>query len=91
MLDGTEFFECRCGSSEHTLRFTLDIEDPEDKELFTSIFLNQYRSIWKRIWIAIKYVFGYKCKFGHWDCWIMKENDAKRLRDMCDKFISGKK
>jgi hypothetical protein len=87
MLDGTYFFECRCGSNEHILRFTLDIKDPENREIYTSIFLNQYRSIFKRIWIGIKYIFGYKCRFGHWDCWILKEEDTERLRDMCDKFI----
>jgi len=27
MLDGTHYFECACGSDEHTIRFTLDKED----------------------------------------------------------------
>ncbi len=86
MLDGTHYFECRCGSTEHTIRFTLD---KEDNELHTDIYLNQWRPLWKRIWVGIKYIFGYKCKYGDWDCWILNKDDAKRLRDMCSEFIDS--
>lgn len=37
MLDGSYFFECKCGSDEHTLRFILD---REDNCIYTTIFLN---------------------------------------------------
>lgn len=84
MLDGTHYFDCTCGSNEHTLKFTLE---KEDGELYTSVFLNQYRGFFKRLWIGIKYVFGYKCEYGHWDCWILDRDDAERLRDMCNEFI----
>ena len=86
MLDGTHFFECRCGSSEHTLRFTLD-KGPDDPGIYTSIFLNDWKSFWKRLIMGIKYIFGYKSRCGHWDCWLMKRGDVERLKDMCDEFI----
>lgn len=85
MLDDTYYFECDCGSSEHTIRFTLDKEDPT---IYTSVFLNQYRSLWERVWVALKYVFGYKCRYGHWDCWSMRDSDARKLRDMCDDYLA---
>jgi hypothetical protein len=88
MLDGTHYFECRCGSSEHTLRFTLD-KDPEDPSIYADVYLNQYRTWWKRFWVGVKYIFGYRCKYGHWDNWILVRSDAQRLRDMCDEFISA--
>lgn len=88
MLDGSYFFECKCGSDEHTLRFTLD---KEDKEIYTSVFLNHYDNIFKRLFRAIKYVFGYKCIYGHWDCWIMRDEDVQKLFDMLNDFKgSGK-
>lgn len=90
MLDGTHYFECGCGADEHTLRFTLDLNDEEESEgkaLYTSIFLNDYRRWYQRLWIGIKYIFGYKCKYGHWDAWILHEPDAIRLREMLDQFI----
>jgi len=83
MLDGTYFFECRCGSNEHTLQFTYD---KEDHEIYTSVFLNDWLPWYKRIYRAVKYVLGYKCQYGHWDCWIMDENDIDRFREMMDRF-----
>lgn len=91
MLDGTHYFDCQCGSSEHTLRFIVDIESTPhgDPELYTEVYLNQYRRWYKRLWVAIKYLFGYHCRYGHWDCWILNPDDAQRLKDMCDKVIEG--
>jgi len=80
----TEFFECACHSDEHTLKF---MYDPDENELFTSVFLDQYHSIWKRIWIAIKYVFGYRSKYGYWDCFLLRPEDAPRLRSLIDRVI----
>jgi hypothetical protein len=84
----TEFFECACYSDEHTLRFSYD---PDENEMFTSVFLNQYRNIFKRLWIALKYVFGYKCKYGHWDCFLMRPEDAERLKRLLDRMSQGAK
>jgi hypothetical protein len=40
MSNGTYFYECACGSDEHTIRFTLN---KDEKEIYLSVFLNQYR------------------------------------------------
>jgi len=82
----SEYFECECLGDEHTLRF---IYDEQDNDLYATIFLNQYRSIWKRLWVAIKYAFGYKCKYGHWDIWTLKREDCKRLRKLILKKEEG--
>lgn len=78
----TQYFECSCFSPEHTLRFSYD---PEDNELHTHIFLNQYRNVFKRVWVAIRYVFGYKCRYGEWDCWILKPEDVHRLKALLNR------
>ncbi len=83
MLDGTEYFECDCGSPEHALVFTLD---KDYNEIYTSVFLSHWRPWWHRIWIAVKYVFGYKCKYGHFDCFSMQRKDAKRLISMASQI-----
>ena len=85
MLDGTYFFECRCGSSEHTLRFVLD-KDKTDPCIHTEVYLNLWERWYKRVWVALKYVFGYRCAYGHWDCWMLDGEDAGKLRDMVDDF-----
>lgn len=80
----TSYFDCDCASPEHTLRFTLD---REENALHTEIYLYQYRPVYKRVWIAIKYVFGYPCRYGHWDCWILRNRDARRLRSLLNEVI----
>lgn len=87
----TEFFECVCLSNEHTIRFELDVTDSNNVELYTSVFLNQYRSFLVRLWVAIKYLFKYKCKEGHWDCTIIKLEDTDRLISLLKDYkrLSG--
>lgn len=87
----TEYFTCQCYSCEHTLRFDIDLED--DPHVYTSVYLNQYRNVFKRIWIAIKYIFGYKCNYGHWDCFELKTEDMDRLIGIlkeCKEVIENK-
>jgi hypothetical protein len=55
------------------------------------VYLNQYSNVFKRVWIAIKYVFGYRSKYGHWDCFIMQSGDGQRLRALLDRLIDGGK
>jgi len=81
----SQFYECACSSSEHTLKF---IYDKEDKELYTSIYLCQYRNIFKRIWVAVKFVFGYRCKFGDFDCFLFKSSDIKELQKLLKRIIN---
>ena len=83
MSDRVEYLECRCHGDEHTLKF---LQDEEDKTIYTSVFLNQYHSFWKRLWIAIKYLFGYKCQYGHWDTWMLRYEDIPRLKTMLDEM-----
>lgn len=71
------FLICQCSSSEHTLQF---ICDPDEKEIYTQVFLNQHRSFFKRVWVSIKYIFGYKCRYGHWDTFIMRSEDLEKIK-----------
>jgi len=64
MRDETLFLECECHSDEHVLRWSL-VADPKWPALYTSVFLCQYRNVFKRVWVAVKYVLGYKCRYGH--------------------------
>lgn len=87
----SEYFECRCFSDEHTLRFALD-EDHGD--IFAGVFLHNWEPFYKRVWIAIKYIFGYKCRYGHWDTFMMKSEDYNRLRallDASEKALTSKR
>lgn len=81
----SEYFECVCFSPEHRIVMTLD---PTDGELFFETHLRTW-SFWKRVFIAIKYIFGYKSKFGDFDnLSIVREEDLNR---MCNLIIESKR
>lgn len=74
-----ELFICACHNVEHQLIFSY-FEDDVDKEVFVSVHLTPEWNIWKRIKMAIKYIFGYKCCYGHFDEFIFRKEDADRLQ-----------
>ena len=82
----TTYYECRCESAEHVLRF---IYDPDENDLYTEVKLVQYRNIFQRIWVAIKYICGYKCRYGNWDCTLIKPEDCKGIKMLLDKVIKN--
>lgn len=77
-MNGLEshYFDCSCMSLEHTLRFVFDTED---HFLYAEVYLNRSHGFFGRVWRAIKYVFGYKSKYGEFGEWILDERDCDRL------------
>ena len=80
-LEKTEILLCSCLSSEHQI---LVHHDENEKELYLSVHLCSYYNFWQRLWRGLKYIFGYHCQYGHWDCFIFDENDADKLQAMAD-------
>ena len=73
-----ELFICKCGNVEHQLIFSY-FPDDKDKNVYVSVHLIP-DSFWKRIWNSIKYIFGYKCRFGHFDEFIFRKQDKDKLQ-----------
>jgi hypothetical protein len=80
----THYTTCECYSHEHIIRWIYD--DDEDM-VYTEIYLSQYQSFFKRVFIAIKYIFGYRSKYGHWDSVIIRKEETVRLRDFLSDAI----
>lgn len=76
-----ELLICQCENIEHQLIFSYF---PEDNEVYLSIHLVPEYSIWKRIKNAIKYIFGYRCMYGHFDEFIFKKEDSDKLQSVVD-------
>ena len=57
--------------------------DDEDRDVYVSVHLSP-DSFWKRIWNSIKYIFGYRCMFGHFDEFVFKKQDAGKLQRVVD-------
>ena len=78
----TELFLCECNSPEHM--FVVNYLDEGDaKEVYVDIHLTK-ATFWKRVWYAIKYIFGYQCKHGAFDEIILNPDDAERLQKVVD-------
>ena len=78
-----ELFICQCHNTEHQLIFSYF---PEDKDVSVHL-IPEYR-LWKRIWRAIRYIFSYRSRYGHFDEFIFKKSDAKRLQKVVDYLKS---
>lgn len=85
-MDKPQLFICSCFSHEHQYIFTYD---QEDNMIYVHPHLI-YRGFWRRLWVAIRYVFGYKCRFGAWDEFILDVDDVSRLKMLLDKVIPHK-
>ena len=76
---------CKCNSSEHQII----IYHEEHENLFhCSIHLNSNLGFWKRLVLGIKYIFGYGCKYGHWDEFTFDRSHSKALRELSHQLLS---
>lgn len=81
-----DYVDCSCNSPDHVLRFSYDLEE---NELWIEIQLIQYRNIFKRMWVAIKYIFGYQCRYGHWDCWLLNPKDCEKIQNILQRIVDN--
>jgi hypothetical protein len=67
------YLECSCSSPEHTIRFARD-----EDFLYMTFFLEN--GSWpRRLLTAIKYVFGHKSNYGHFDEVVLGREEINRL------------
>ena len=80
-MENRELLICKCHSSEHQVIFTWF---DDDEEVYMEVLLNTEYKWWKRIWVAIKYIFGYKCKYGMFDEVILNKEDVPKLEKIIE-------
>lgn len=51
----------------------------ETDELLFTLVMNQERSFWQRLRFYVKYLFGYRCLYGDFDCLSISKKDAARI------------
>lgn len=76
--ESAQIFVCDCSSREHQIVFEYDFDD---NLIYAHIHLTQY-GFWKRLKMGIKYIFGYKCRYGHWDEFIWRVEHADKLAEL---------
>lgn len=78
-----ELFICACHSVEHQLIMSYFTDD-DYSEVYCSVHLKPETSMFKRIWNAVKYIFGHRSTYGDFDEFIFKPEDADRLQNVVD-------
>jgi hypothetical protein len=76
-------FECDCGLLEHICRIT-HFEDQQPGVFYLEMMMFNWQNPLRRIWTAIRYIFGKKSPYGHFDEIILDPGDAAILRDFLD-------
>jgi hypothetical protein len=81
-----EFYECSCQSSEHLLKFKI-LDDKElSSEIYLEIFLLNEKNLLKRIIRGVRYIFGHKSKYGHFDEFILKKEEVDNLKNLIKTY-----
>ena len=73
-------FTCACNSAEHQIIMWQD----EDL-VYASIHLVNL-SFFERLWLGVKYILGYKCKYGNFEEFIWRKEDAEKLEMIARKL-----
>ena len=76
---------CECHSTDHQIILSYS-EDVDDKGniypmCYAHIHLSKH-SFWKRFVHGIKYIFGYRCRYGEFDEFIFNPEDAPKLQNL---------
>lgn len=80
-----EYFECDCGDMDHIMR--MFFEKDEVGMMYVSVHLRQKTFGW-RLWHAIKYMFGYRSRYGDFDEFVWGRKEATRFRNMLDRYLN---
>lgn len=85
-----QLFVCDCGDVSHQfiVSWYPDDEDWRDM-LYFQVHLNQTNGFWKRLWIAVQYLFGHRSNFGSFDEILLNKHSAKQLQEALNRFIAA--
>jgi len=67
----TSLLLCECGSCEHQIVIQKEISEEDCRDVTFWFHLITHQGFLKRVLVALKYIFGYKSKYGNWDCLII--------------------
>lgn len=88
-MDKQELFICACNSVEHQLVISY-FTDERGGDVYCCIHLKPESNIFKRIWKAVKYIFGHRSIYGDFDEFIFKPGDTDKLQQVLDHLKGTK-
>lgn len=95
--DRSELFVCDCSDAAHNIIFQLWDWGKNEKrltypaesnfEMCVHVNMEYNHTFWKRIWLAIKYIFGYRSKYGFYDVMTIRYADIPRLQALMTEYL----
>lgn len=82
-----ELFICNCGSVEHQFLISYWNDHEGWDETYVEIHLTKQWPIWRRIVLAVKYIFGYQCRYGAFQEVVLHPDQVRELRDKLNTRI----
>jgi len=85
----SEVFICDCHSMEHQTQFWINKEVYDHgvvDEVGMSIHLVTHNNFFKRLWIGLRYAFGYSSRYGEWDYFEFKPQDVIKLKEFLKDY-----
>lgn len=82
---------CECHSTEHQMVISYG-EDEVGDQIHPIVYIHTHlnkRGFWSRVKYGIKYIFGYQCRYGAFDEFIINPKDADKLNDVV-KYLKKK-
>ena len=74
-----QLYLCSCYSPDHQMIFTPGDPD-EERIIYVHVHLVK-KPFWQRLKYGIRYIFGYRCRYGAFDEMILGPEHSKQLRD----------
>ena len=89
-----EVLICDCQSDEHQYLIYYSEDEYHNGQKIPTVYIHPhlitYRSFWKRLVYGIKYVFGYKSKYGDWDEFMVSPKDANKIQEIVNYLKNEK-
>ena len=89
----TKYFECVCLTPEHTISFSCWDDDGDGdggKELSVQVWLLSSRTFWGRLLHAIRYIYGYKSRYGPFEETLVGDEQLEALTSFLNRVRTEK-
>lgn len=82
------FLFCECGTIDHSaiLQYWPDDEYPEN-ELYLTVNLADTAPWWRRIALAVKYIFGWRSRYGHYTEMLLMPETVRGLVEFLEAYL----
>lgn len=84
--DLDKFVCCACHSPEHIMRFSVMDWGVKEAPSFDVCFALEKFPLWKRIIVAIKYIFGYESQYGHFDEIVLGDKQVEEIQQVINHY-----